>query len=277
MMQPGTIRGVRAVALLILLAVPGAVAQLVGGKQVVKAELVTDANDFARPFTVGIRFTIESGWYLYWRNPGDGGLPIDVQWEVPAGWKVSELQHPIPEKIAYDDLVSYGYKRGVTLLATITPSVESQNGEAKAIKARLDWLVCKESCVRGTAEVVLTTQPVAEAKRRTAYTLIRAAKDRLPRAFHTAGVKIADAQISRNEAHRIITVRFTGEKVGRVTDFFPDALEGASIEYKSVKLQDGILSLTLQPENESAAISRLKGLLMAGTIGYECVIPLKNN
>lgn len=250
-------------------------AQLVDGKQVVKAEMISDANDFSKPFTVGIRFAIEPGWYLYWRNPGDGGLPIDVQWELPAGWNVSEIQHPTPEKIAHDDLVSYGYKRGVTLLATITPSAESKKGEVNVIKAKLDWLVCKESCVRGKAEVELSTQPLPELKRRSAYNLIKAARDRLPRAFHTAGVTIADARVVNSSPHRVVTVRFTGQKVDRITDFFPDALENASIDYKSVKVENGVLSLTVQPNEEGAVVHRLKGLLMAGSTGYECVIPLK--
>lgn len=89
---------------------PSVLAQKVKGVEIVKAELMSDAEDYSKPFTVGIKFTIEPDWYLYRKNPGDSGLPIDVTWVLPRGWTAEEPLHLVPQKFAHDNVVSYGYK-----------------------------------------------------------------------------------------------------------------------------------------------------------------------
>ncbi|HEY8433978.1 MAG TPA: protein-disulfide reductase DsbD domain-containing protein, partial [Sphingomicrobium sp.] len=36
------------------------------------------------------------GWHGYWVNPGDAGLPMDVQWQLPNGFAVGALRYPVP-------------------------------------------------------------------------------------------------------------------------------------------------------------------------------------
>ena len=35
--------------------------------------------------TVALRLIPVSGWHIYWKNPGDSGLPPSVTWKLPAG------------------------------------------------------------------------------------------------------------------------------------------------------------------------------------------------
>ena len=48
--------------------------------------------------TIGVRFVIEDGWHLYWRNNGDSGLPIGVTFEAPEGVRIGPIQWPAPER-----------------------------------------------------------------------------------------------------------------------------------------------------------------------------------
>ena len=49
-------------AVLLLGSFPGRLnGQVVNGKQVVRAELLTAADDFSKPFLVGLKFTMEPG------------------------------------------------------------------------------------------------------------------------------------------------------------------------------------------------------------------------
>src|SRR3546814_18627300 len=40
--------------------------------------------------TLAIRMTPESGWHGYWTNPGAAGLPVEADWDVPAGVRSEE-------------------------------------------------------------------------------------------------------------------------------------------------------------------------------------------
>jgi len=55
-----------------------------------KARVDTVANVSAiapgQPFMLGFKFTIAPGWHIYWKNPGDSGLPTEVKLNLPEGF-----------------------------------------------------------------------------------------------------------------------------------------------------------------------------------------------
>src|SRR3546814_14707752 len=54
--------------------------------------------------TLAIRMKPESGWHVYWTNPGSAGLPVEADWDVPAGVSVSSLRPPAPPLDPKDDM-----------------------------------------------------------------------------------------------------------------------------------------------------------------------------
>ena len=61
-------------------------------------------------------------WHTYWKFPGDAGLPTEIKWKLPAGWKVGEIQWPIPLRLTEPgDIQIYGYHDEVLLMQEITP------------------------------------------------------------------------------------------------------------------------------------------------------------
>ena len=51
-----------------------------------------------QPFTLGVLLKIEPGWHVYWKNPGESGMATAVNFKVPEGFKVGELNFPIPRQ-----------------------------------------------------------------------------------------------------------------------------------------------------------------------------------
>lgn len=249
--------------------------QTVDWNIIVRTQLLTDATDFSRPFDVGIHFQLEPEWYVYWINPGDGGLPIEVRWELPDGWSIGPIRYPLPQKFVHDDMVSYGYKNDVLLLATVVPARGARSDRLPAIVARLDWLVCKESCVRGKATVRLThpsgsPKAIAELFQRT--------RNRLPRPLEQSGLIIQGAEIVGGTGmDRIVRFTVTGPMAERVSDFYPEPLEEASVHFNSITVKDGKVSFVITPNSNDARISSVRGVLVADDSGYECHIPLKPN
>ncbi len=150
---------------LLLLAIPWLPAQ---GQPVqtdhVVAELISEVEWIVpgQPFDVALRFEIEENWHTYWLNPGDAGLPTNIQWQLPPGFSAGEIQWPYPERVVTPPLVSYGYSHEVLHIVRITPPADLQPGSSVTLKAKADWLVCEVVCIPGEAAVQLTLPVRAE-------------------------------------------------------------------------------------------------------------------
>jgi len=242
--------------------------QVVDGKQIAKAELITNAEDFTKPFMVGIRFVLEPDWYLYWKNPGDSGLPIEVQWDLPKNWSVSELQHPVPAKFAYDNMISYGYKKEVVLLATVTPGTERMD----TLKAKLDWLVCKESCIRGKADVSLSLWRNANGA--PVETILAEARKKLPRSARE--LSLVPSSVRQRETNQgwEVEVDLTGRDGSSVTDFYPESTDNILIDFSSIRIENQVLRFRLDQQDKASVVREIRGLFIAGARGYQAVIPV---
>jgi len=119
-----------------------------------------DAIVPGQPFWVAYRLEANPGWHTYWRNPGDSGLPSAIAWQLPEGWQVGELHWPYPELISTPPFATHAYHGEVLLLAQITPPAQI-SGDTFTLAGDAAWLVCKDLCLRETAQLTLQL-PVAE-------------------------------------------------------------------------------------------------------------------
>ncbi|MCJ2138001.1 thioredoxin family protein [Methylobacterium sp. J-026] len=124
----------------------------------VRSSLVAEpaAVTGAQPFTLAVRMQVKPGWHVYWRNPGDSGLPPEVTWTLPAGFNAGAIRWPAPERIPIATLMNYGYEGEVTLLVPVTPPPSLDPATPVEIRAKLTYLVCETECVPGSADLALT-------------------------------------------------------------------------------------------------------------------------
>jgi DsbC/DsbD-like thiol-disulfide interchange protein/cytochrome c biogenesis protein CcdA len=139
--------------------------QMFHGQQVVRAELLADTDAIVpgRPFTVGLHLQAEPGWHTYWQYPGDAGYATTISWEhgLPYGFVPGPIQWPLPVRDAEPgDIVTYDYPGDVLLMVQIKPSDEIHIGDTIHLSAHAAWLVCKDLCLPGKADVSLDL-PVA--------------------------------------------------------------------------------------------------------------------
>lgn len=130
-------------------------------RDLVQASLVSEvtAIEPGKPFTLGLRMRMKPNWHVYWRNPGDSGLPPEVAWTLPEGFAVGETGWPAPHRIPVQHLMNYGYEGEVVLLVPFTPGRVDGAGSAQ-ITGKLTYLVCEEICIPGSADLRLDI-PVA--------------------------------------------------------------------------------------------------------------------
>jgi len=103
-------------------------------------------------FYIGVLFEIEEGWHIYWKYPGDAGLPTLIRWSLPEGFEVGELLWPVPKRFVQEgNIKGYGYENSVMLMAKVT-APDNFNGDAR-ISADVRWLACRDICVPGRTNV----------------------------------------------------------------------------------------------------------------------------
>ncbi|TXN49255.1 thiol:disulfide interchange protein [Methylobacterium sp. WL30] len=157
---------IRAAALLLsLLAWPVAAQGFKPPADLVRASLAAEpaAVAGATPFTVAIRMAMKPGWHVYWRNPGDSGLPPEVTWTLPAGFSASAIQWPAPHRIPIATLMNFGYEGEAILLVRVTPPPSLDPAAPVTLAGKLTYLVCETECIPGSADLALTLPVAREA------------------------------------------------------------------------------------------------------------------
>jgi thiol:disulfide interchange protein DsbD len=125
------------------------------GNDRVEASLLLDVTQ-VKPgdtFRVGVRFRMDPGWHIYWKNPGESGLASEITWDTP-GSTVGDLQWPAPSTFRTSDgfITTYGYAEEV-LLFTEARASEKATGSLQ-LSAAADVLVCEVHCL--PAQLMLT-------------------------------------------------------------------------------------------------------------------------
>lgn len=93
--------------------------------------------------------SLDPHWHVYWKNPGDSGLPVKITWDMPDGFEIGEIEWPAPDKISYDILVNYGYYNQANLLQKLKIPAVLPEGTI-TLTAKLELLVCNEICIPET-------------------------------------------------------------------------------------------------------------------------------
>jgi thiol:disulfide interchange protein DsbD len=167
-----------------------------------KLELVSEQSAVVpgRPFTVGLWIQHDRGWHTYWRFPGIVGVPTQVRWNLPKGWKAGPLIYPEPERTLMFQIKAQGYDRDVMLRTEITPPMTLKPGGQITLSGQVSWMCCGSSCHPGAMNLSLNL-PVAEKAALNArwHALIEAERSR---AEHRSDAWTAEA----NEAGREITL-----------------------------------------------------------------------
>lgn len=147
-----------------------------------RATMLADTRAIApgQTFTIGVLFTIEPEWHIYWINPGDAGLATTLKLELPDGFAAGPIQYPTPIRFMQSaEVVGYGYTEQVMLMATITAPHTLPAGPI-TLEATASWLCCKEFCLPGQDKLELKL-PVTDAPRPANLEQFEHWKERIPR------------------------------------------------------------------------------------------------
>lgn len=220
------------------------------------------------PFWVAFEFQIEEGWHLYWKNPGQVGMPISIKWQLPEGFSASALKWPYPERFETSELTGFGYAKEVKLLAQIMPPAHLEKDSSFELGAQVDWLVCSSTaCQPDRAHLSLKVNsqfPFAEKKEQwqTSLQEFEKARQKIPCNDLGAVAKrshgLIELQIP-SDNQEMIQAQFFPEKQGELEDRI-----SAQLAFSKDLPQTYLLQL-----KEITPLTTLKGVLVLEIKGGE--------
>ena len=216
-----------------------------------RISLIKDHSDFVpgTSINIGLKVSMDKGWHTYWRNPGDSGGPIVIDWDLPKGFSVSDIKWPLPEKIEYPPLMTYGYEDFVIypMVLSIPADYSDDYFEMAA-----DILICADVCIPESGKISSNLLDIESDS------LIYEWLESIPS-------KSLPITTSLNDNN--LEIRFTFEKEIKEIYFFPD--ENNSIDYSSkqnfYKKDDGYF-LSIKLFNDE--FQNVSGVLDIDGTGY---------
>ena len=216
-----------------------------------RISLIKDHSDFVpgTSINIGLKVSMDKGWHTYWRNPGDSGGPIVIDWDLPKGFSVSDIKWPLPEKIEYPPLMTYGYEDFVIypMVLSIPADYSDDYFEMAA-----DILICADVCIPESGKISSNLLDIESDS------LIYEWLESIP----SKSLPITTSLNNNN-----LEIRFTFDKEIKEIYFFPD--ENNSIDYSSkqnfYKKDDGYF-LSIKLFNDE--FQNVSGVLDIDGTGY---------
>jgi thiol:disulfide interchange protein len=217
--------------------------------------------------SVGLHFTLDKGWHVYWINAGDSGEPPSIHWTLPTGITAGMMQFPAPRRLPLGPLMDFGYEDEVLFPIILTAASNLQAPATEQLTAKVNWLVCREVCIPGKAELALPLQIAAQAGPvdPTRQALFDRFRSLLPQPL-PANSRAVFAPTAAG-----FTLAVTGHSAGSA-QFFPlDQFQIVNAAPQTVEKVDGGVEISVKKdENLKTSLSQLNGVvLLSDGTAYE--------
>jgi thiol:disulfide interchange protein DsbD len=247
-------------------------------KSLAEAKLVVDSYSPEKDsiISIGLLINLQDEWHIYWRNPGDSGLPTDIEFSLPNGITASEIKFPIPKIFSSDEIVNYGYDHQVLLMSELFIPKDYTQKEI-FISAKLTSLICKELCKAFdtivTFRLNLSKDYLAEVN---ISNLFESTKNSLPQKNHnlkTSAISKSDSvylKVSCDGITNTNSLKFFSYEAG----VFKNSIT------QNVTKKENYLELILEPDpfkvNNPTEVNGIIFLNVDHTKAYEINLPITN-
>ena len=149
---------IAALFVLLALALAGPAAAQGPGSDRMPVELVAQgAPQPGETWLVALHFTpVSSEWHGYWSNPGDAGLGMELDWDLPVGWEAGEPLYPLPHRLVVGGLMNHVYEGDYAVLVPISVPANAAVANVVPIGVTASYLACTDTiCVPQQARLTL--------------------------------------------------------------------------------------------------------------------------
>ncbi|MEX0342417.1 MAG: protein-disulfide reductase DsbD family protein [Erythrobacter sp.] len=95
-------------------------------------------------------------WHGYWSNPGDAGLGMELDWNLPEGWEAGEPLYPLPRRLVIGGLMNHVYEGNYAVLVPIAVPAGATLVDIAPVGVTANYLACTDKiCVPQQARLAL--------------------------------------------------------------------------------------------------------------------------
>lgn len=197
--------------------------------------VTTGKPDAAGHLSGMLDIVLKPGWKTYWQDPGDAGVPPQIDVGASTNVSAAEFSFPAPERHDDGDNIWAGYSMPVALPVTFT--VPSPNQPA-TIDASIFLGVCETICV--PVQVRLALDPSSDADNADDAATVQAALDALPGPEQPDfGVTI----LSSDAETLVVQAAFPGDAA--TVDLFVAGIDGYLVGAPKKTEQNGAVTFTI--------------------------------
>jgi suppressor for copper-sensitivity B len=211
---------------------------------------------------LGLHFVLQPGWKIYWRSPGDAGLPPAVDWAGSTNVQIGEMSWPAPERFSYAGLETFGYEDETVLpIAATVPDASAPS----RLRAAVSFLTCAAICVPNDVTLSLDMVAGAAASPDMASLLDRFAA-RVPGEVDQARIAVHNVTVAASGKDALLTVEMQGTPPLKQPDLLVEGADGLSFLAPQAASRDGMTVLTATAPGGGAAAAKLAGRNLSLTV-----------
>ena len=136
------------------------------------------------------------GWKIYWRYPGDAGLPTQIDYSNSINIKKLDIFWPAPFRFSTLGIDTFGYEGQTIFPMSIIP--ENEN-ESIVLNSKINLLACNQICIPFSENIILEipnkTHKLNYKARERAQFLSLVPKNYIPDGFSLGGISLIEEGI----------------------------------------------------------------------------------
>jgi thiol:disulfide interchange protein len=203
-----------------------------------------------------VLYTMVPNWHIYWKYAGDAGIPTQIDWQLPPGFRAGPLQWPLPGREQEPGgLEVFDYNNEVLLFTEVQAPEQLPSGPIE-LAAKSNWLVCERECVPGDAQLSLKLNDGGQGPANQDIFSKYAAS--VPK----AGSIPAGYSVSMKSSGSQMVVEFSGVPEGSRLDIFPEPPENVVLNHGKQAGKSVVLSV-----DGGSALDRLRGVAVVQSNG----------
>ena len=184
---------------------------------------------------LGVEFDLQPGWKIYWRSPGDAGLPPRVDWTGSENLKEAVIAWPVPHRFSLFGLETFGYGGQVVLPVE---AVAARPGEALGLRGKVDYLICEDICIPYTADLSLDL-PAGDGARAPQAFMIESFRRQAPGRGAEQGLELEKVTLTGTLEAPVLEVVARSDRPFDAPDLLVEAPPGFHFGIPEVTLAEG--------------------------------------
>jgi len=200
---------------------------------------------------LGLQFSLEPGWKIYWRTPGEAGIPPELDWSGSDNLAAAEMRWPVPHRFTLFGLDTFGYSGDVVL--PIRARV-AEAGSPASLEARLTYLICSDICIPHDGVLALDV-PAGGVPPSAEGFLISRAEGLVPGDGEAAGLGLEGAHFVGDPAAPVLEVVARSEIPFQAPDLLVEGPPGYLFAEPTIDFSDGRKEAVLRLQSERGPLA----------------------